>query len=184
MSDIISTFIAIVCCWYCFLYFWALENLHVCIDNSAEKNNVHDIYNTKTNDSNCQKSKGYCTSLKSQPTSHPGQKNYSEDEKCDNIEQSVSFVTRWISRFTGNDEKLTGVKEDWINLYNEGESYEGHKLCADNRHRVAENDKTMVKQELVSAAFSMIEDHVKSVVKKVANWEANQRVTRDCELSL
>ena len=61
------------------------------------------------------------------------------------------------------------MKEDGIDLDNKREGDKGDKLPADHRYRVAEDDEAVVKQKLICASLPVIEDHVDSVIKKVAD---------------
>ena len=65
------------------------------------------------------------------------------------------------------------MKEDGVNLNNQREGNEGNKLFADDGHRITKHNQTVVEQKLVSTSFSMIDNHVQSVINKIANRETN-----------
>ena len=68
------------------------------------------------------------------------------------------------------------MKEDGVNLYYKGESYEGNKLFTDDGDTVTDDDKTMVQQQLVRAALPVVPEHVQCVINKISDGKTNQSV--------
>ena len=69
---------------------------------------------------NCEKSKRNFVPMKSDPACHPSQQENAKAKEGSDIEKSIGFVSKRALRLVGDDEQLSGVQEDRVDLSHEG----------------------------------------------------------------
>ena len=109
----------------------------------------------------------------SQPSCHPSHQQDSTRDKGSDIQQGVDLVPAGGLGLVGQDEQLSGVEEDGVDLYNERQGAVGDVFMAGDRQTQTEDDTTVVDQELVGAPLPVVYQHVHGVVQEVANREAD-----------
>ena len=87
---------------------------------------------------------------------HPAQQQDPTRDKCPDVEESVRLVPARGLGFVCQDEELSGVKEDRVDLHHEGEGAIRDVGAAGDGEAVAERDAEVVNQQLVSASLSVV----------------------------
>ena len=88
--------------------------------------------------------------------SHPSQQQDPEGDKGADVEESVGLVPArglWLVR---QDEELSGVKEDRVDLHHEGEGAIRDVGAAGDGEAVAECHTEVVDEQLICASLSVV----------------------------
>ena len=114
----------------------------------------------------------------------PGKQADSEDQESDDIEQWVDSVSQRFSRLTRDDQQLSRVEEDRVELHDQWQWYEWHELSWDDSHGVTKNNEAVMKKQFVGAPLPVVDDHVESIVDEVSNGETDKCVAGVAVLSV
>ena len=77
----------------------------------------------------------------------------------------------------GNYEELPSVEENRVDLHHEGECPICHILPTSDSQRKAKNHQEVVDQQLVGAAFPVVDHHVQRIIEKISNRKTDQGMT-------